>query len=373
MNSGSSTVTIEARDTSGNVATKSYSVNVTGGGSSYTWDANGNLATKTEGGDSHVYTWDAENRLTKVETNSVEIASFKYDPRGRRVEKMDGGVTTAFTYNGEDILRQAIGSTFTKYVHGPRIDEPLASEDGSGVLTLLSADDLGSIVSSTNAAGAIVSTVRYDAWGNIESGVPGTFGFTGREPDQTGLGYYRARYYDPKVGRFVSEDPSGFEDGTNLYVYTRDNPVLRTDPTGLASATWYEISMCIKDDLAACQAKRRCANRAEAATTNEYGRDTDGARSNAFKHCFGACCMSRSVGPCRAETTAMWHEWNTSRGPGPTNPRKDWSMDLYNNYQGAARAGLFPAQGCRRICLDAPASYYRPEAPPPAQRPKGSP
>lgn len=62
----------------------------------------------------------------------------------------------------------------------------------------------------------------------------GTKAYTGREWDQeTGL-YYRARYYDAKVGRFLSEDPIGFFGGVNFYRFARNNPVNFTDPRGLA-------------------------------------------------------------------------------------------------------------------------------------------
>jgi RHS repeat-associated protein len=59
------------------------------------------------------------------------------------------------------------------------------------------------------------------------------FRFTGRELDAGGLYYYRARYYDPTTGRFVSEDPIGFQSGMNLYSYVGNHPVGRRDPLGL--------------------------------------------------------------------------------------------------------------------------------------------
>lgn len=96
------------------------------------------------------------------------------------------------------------------------------------------ADGLGSIVAMTDAAGNVTSRRQYDAWGNLEVGAdqPG-YAFTGREWDpETGLYYYRARYYDPKVGRFLSEDPIGFAGGINLYAYVGNNPIGWVDPTG---------------------------------------------------------------------------------------------------------------------------------------------
>jgi RHS repeat-associated protein len=191
----------------------------------YSYDSNGNLTQKVEAGVTWTYVWDAENRLkwvcnTTPCTEAASVASFKYDPLGRRVEKVAGGVTTTYTYDGEDILRQVAGGSTLKFVHGPGIDEPLAHEDGAGTLTYFHADGLGSLVKTTSAAGAVLTTRRYDAFGTYELGAANGYGFTGREWDsESGLYYYRARYYDPKIGRFISEDPIRFSGGINFYAY----------------------------------------------------------------------------------------------------------------------------------------------------------
>ena len=236
---GSNSFTVEATDGSGNVRTQTYEADVPAQESSYAYDSNGYLTTKVEGTDSWAYEWNAQNQLTRVTKNSIEQARFSYDPAGRRVEKVAGGVTTSYTYDGEDILREVRGASTLKYVHGPGIDEPLAREDGSGVLTYFHTDGLGSVVKRTDQAGAVVHEYRYDAWGNIETGAtePG-YAFTGREWDpETGLYYYRARYYDPKIGRFISEDPLPIEarpfEELNNYAYVANNPVNFIDPAGL--------------------------------------------------------------------------------------------------------------------------------------------
>ena len=200
-------------------------------------DSNGNLSTKTEGTDTWTYTWNAQNRLTKVEKNGAEQARFAYDPLGRRVEKVAGGVTISYTYDNEDILREVRGSTTLKYVHGLEIDEPLAVDDGTA-LSYYHFDGLGSVVKTTNGAGAVTLTRQYDAWGSLETGAnEAGYAFTGREWDpETGIYYYRARYYDPKLGRFISEDPIGLSDGPNKYAYVQGNPVGRLDPYGLQAS-----------------------------------------------------------------------------------------------------------------------------------------
>jgi RHS repeat-associated protein len=235
VGAGTTDVAVAATDPAGNVRTNTYRVTASGAGTTYTHDSNGNLSTKTEGTDVWGYEWNAERRLTRVTKNSVEQARFAYDPNGRRVEKVAGGVTTAYTYDGVDVLRETRGSTTLKYVHGPSFDEPLAVDDGTA-LTYFHADGLGSIVKATNAAGAVALTRQYDAWGNLETGAsePG-YAYTGREWDpETGLYYYRARYYDPRLGRFISEDPIGFEGGDNFFAYVDNNPVNITDPLGEA-------------------------------------------------------------------------------------------------------------------------------------------
>jgi RHS repeat-associated protein len=178
--------------------------------------------------------WNAENQLKRVLKNAATIATFAYDPLGRRVEKVAGGTTTTFTYDGEDILRESAGATTTYYVHGPGIDEPLAKEI-SGSSTYYHADALGSVLKMTNAAGTVTHEYRYDAFGKIEAGsTQGGHSFTGREWDsEIGLFYYRSRYYDPNIGRFISEDPIGLLGGPNLYTMVWNNPVGYIDPTWL--------------------------------------------------------------------------------------------------------------------------------------------
>jgi RHS repeat-associated protein len=95
-------------------------------------------------------------------------------------------------------------------------------------------------VKTTNAGRAVTLVREYGAWGEalLGAGEPG-YAFTGREWDPaTGLYYYRARYYDPILGRFLAEDPNGFDGGdVNLYVYVRENPATMVDPAGLQAAT----------------------------------------------------------------------------------------------------------------------------------------
>ena len=99
------------------------------------------------------------------------------------------------------------------------------------------------------------ATLRYDAWGNViaQTGTTPRYGYTGREPDETGLVYYRARYYDPTIGRFISKDPAGMPDGVNRYAYVGNNPINFTDPEGLCpwcvGAAWGGLSGAISGSI----------------------------------------------------------------------------------------------------------------------------
>ena len=99
------------------------------------------------------------------------------------------------------------------------------------------ADGLGSISSLSNAAGSIANTYTYDSFGKLTAStgsLVNPFQYTARESDtETGLYYYRARYYDPNTGKFLSEDPTKFGAGLNFYTYTGNDPAGFRDPGDL--------------------------------------------------------------------------------------------------------------------------------------------
>jgi RHS repeat-associated protein len=99
-------------------------------------------------------------------------------------------------------------------------------------------DALGSTVALTDSFAAVQTSYSYDPYGVTStsgSASDNPFQFTGRQNDGTGVYYYRARYYNPTWGRFVSQDPIGFGGGINLYAYARSTPTLNIDPNGLAA------------------------------------------------------------------------------------------------------------------------------------------
>ena len=103
-------------------------------------------------------------------------------------------------------------------------------------------DHQNSILSLTDREGKIVESYSYDAYGKITHNTKSVetynpYGYTGREIDAPDLYYYRARYYDPTIGRFITPDPIGFMGGdTNFYRYVGNDPVNFRDPSGLVQS-----------------------------------------------------------------------------------------------------------------------------------------
>ena len=219
-------------------STSTLSVEVLGSDSSdYTYDANGNM---TNLGDMY-FTWDQKNRLVRVTGTPEGTVDYTYDALGRRVSKeVVNGVTTQYLYDGLNLIAELDGNgdALAWYVYTLNVDEPLARVASNGDVHYYHADILGSIVALTDEDGAVVTQYNYSPFGVTEAiseGVVQPFRFTGREWDaETGMYFYRARYYSPTLARFTSEDPIRFESGdVNWYRYVGNDPVNKKDPLGL--------------------------------------------------------------------------------------------------------------------------------------------
>jgi len=220
------------------LTTVSYNANnqqTTFGTNTETYDLNGNLATVTDAGVTTTYTWNVRNQLTGI-SNTGFSASFTYDSFGRRTGKTVQGTTTNFVYDGLNPVQEKNGSTVTaNLLTGLGIDEFFTRTDGVGIRALLP-DALGSTVALGDSTGTLQTQYTYEPFGYVtQTGQANTnsYKYTGREDDGSGLYYYRARYYHPRLQRFISEDPMGFSSGDlNLYGYARENPLYYTDPSG---------------------------------------------------------------------------------------------------------------------------------------------
>ncbi|MGC2327827.1 MAG: RHS repeat-associated core domain-containing protein [Candidatus Sulfotelmatobacter sp.] len=222
-------------------------------------DANGNTLSDPSG---KSYSWDFENRLTQATNPGVGTTNFRYDPFGRRIQKAGPLGTTNYLYDGPNSVEEvdSSGNILARYVDSSEVDDQL-SELRSSTISYYEQDGIGSVSSLTNSASAIASTYSYDAFGNLTAStgtLTNPFRYTGREFDpETGFYFYRARYYDSTVGRFLGEDPLGFPgSGSNFYAYVKNDPATLSDPFGL----------CPKGKKC-----KNCATKVAAAVTSKIG------------------------------------------------------------------------------------------------------
>ncbi len=211
---------------------------MTANSNTFAYNANGNLTSKTDASGSWTYTWDYENRLKQASKAGGVTVTYSYDALGRRIQQTSSsGGTTKFVYDGADVVRDldGNGATIADYLNGPGIDNKLRQTTG-GTVSYFVADHLGTTRSLADASGNVSAALGYDSFGKVTTGSASTrYQFTGREIDSdAGLMYYRARWYDSAQGRFISEDPIGFDGGLNWYAYVDNSPLTAIDPYGLA-------------------------------------------------------------------------------------------------------------------------------------------
>jgi RHS repeat-associated protein len=205
----------------------------------YTYDSNGNTLTSVAGSNTTSYAWDFENRLTSVTLPGTGgTVTFKYDPFGRRIEKTSSAGTSIYAYDKNNLIEEtnSSGTVVARYAQGLKMDEELAMLR-SGTTSYYEVDGLGTATSLSNAAGALAQTYTFDSFGNLTASsgsLTNPFRYTGREWDtETNLQFSRFRYYDPSVGRFLTEDPLGFKAAPNFYPYVDNRPTRYRDPLGL--------------------------------------------------------------------------------------------------------------------------------------------
>lgn len=215
----------------------------------FTYDENGNQATKVDKTTSATttYGWDPKDRLISVSdpTNLVSVTNV-YDALGRRVRKSVTGMTTSVTqwvYDGDNLLLEIDGSGSQSTVtaihgYGSSLDDVLYVSRG-GAAYAYHRDGQGSVTEITDANRQVVNAYLYDSFGNLVASnetVPNRLLFAARPFDRnSGLYNIRARYYDPEIGRWVSEDPIGLDGGdANLFRQSSNNLSRYRDNTGFA-------------------------------------------------------------------------------------------------------------------------------------------
>jgi len=257
------------------------------------YDAAGNLTQDQRG---YEYKYDYENRIVKITKGTQTKAEFAYDALGRRIKKYDSvsAETTLYYYNKDwQVTCEYDDSNNLQryFVYGNYIDEVLLMNDGANKYYYVH-DHLYSPVALINTNGTVVERYEYDAYGNVKildanyepretSEYNNPYYFTGRELDFLDSGslkimYYRNRFYDTYTGRWLTHDPLGitpnanwsnrfgitgqYKEGFNLYDYLKSNPLIWTDPTGLApgdpefdiNLVWSYIKPFIPDGSGTC-------------------------------------------------------------------------------------------------------------------------
>jgi RHS repeat-associated protein len=172
--------------------------------------------------------------MTRATLPGGQTVDYGYDGLGRLATRSFGGLTTNFLYSGSEIvLDKASDGSSIDYLAGLGVDEKLRQSSAGGPLYFVQ-DHLLSVAALTDASGGVVERNQYEPFGNNAAGSLTRYGFTGRERDPgTGLMYFRARWYDPQQGRFITQDPIGLAGGANLYAYSANDPINLSDPFGL--------------------------------------------------------------------------------------------------------------------------------------------
>jgi RHS repeat-associated protein len=218
------------------------------GNAQFGYNIDGSRAVKTVGSDHWDYAYNNQGLLQSVTKNNSEvIGTYGYDLSGWRIWKVEDGKTNIYvrddnqvyyqeTFNGTDVGTNSIPETSRSFVYFG--NELLGSIKNGLEAKYYINDHLGTTELVTDGNGNITSQIQHTPFGDevlVQSGTSSSdnsddYFFTGKEKDATGLYYFGGRYYDPEIGRFISEDPG--KDSGDWFAFCRNNPLNMFDPDG---------------------------------------------------------------------------------------------------------------------------------------------
>jgi RHS repeat-associated protein len=209
-----------------------------------THDLDGNVTQKynTSTGETKQFEWSAEGLLTRVLVNGIERVRYDYNVAGLLVRRStSGSLDRHFLWDQRHLLVELDGTATQRigeYAYLPGADRPVALITGVQSIAAVRyavQDEVGNVIGLLNGT-VMDQQVAYDDWGvpTVTGSADNRLLFKGLlwESNYTGMYYVRARWYDPELGRFISEDPRGISEGTNYYSFAGSDAVNGWDPTG---------------------------------------------------------------------------------------------------------------------------------------------
>jgi RHS repeat-associated protein len=217
------------------------------------YDLNGSTARELKGevagAEDTEYVYDPQDRLVEVKRNGVTVVRYAYDPMGRRVWRSSDngqGYPQWFLYSDEGVIEE-VGTTGVKSAqYGWHTDASLLSplwQSVGAAFSLVHEDEVGAPANLTDGVSdSAASSISRQSFGRPASTWSGSLATNWQLPGQydestSGLFYNLLRFYRPDAGRFNEADPAGLADGSNLYVFAKNNPLKYYDSLGL----WAEI------------------------------------------------------------------------------------------------------------------------------------
>jgi RHS repeat-associated protein len=209
------------------------------GSTTFSFDKNGNQLQEV-GNATSTFTYDALNRLTGI--SGGKDASYDYDAFGNRRAATRNGQTVRYVLDITGAMSNVLietddsGSPLYYYIYGLGLISRIKATDSSE--SYYHYDSRGSTIAITDENRNITHKYAYDAFGEvvkIEEPISefNPFRYVGKYGvmyEDSSLYFMRARYYNPDIGRFLSEDPIW---DVNLYAYVGNNPAISIDPEGL--------------------------------------------------------------------------------------------------------------------------------------------